>query len=103
MRSLEKTKLLTIITSKQLEEMILKSLTKCGIGGYTVVPAHGAGASGIQSGMLDIDANVLIYIIMSQPRLDRVLVEIDGFMNKGYRVKALVTDVDILPRKPSED
>ena len=101
MRSLETKKLLTIITSNQLEEMILKRLTLHGIGGYTVVRAHGAGASGIQSGMLDIDANILIYIIMSEPRLERVLVEIDKMMDKGYRLKALVTDIDILPRKKS--
>lgn len=101
MRSLEQKKLLTIITSNQLEEMILKQLAKHEIGGYTVVRAHGAGASGIQSGMLDIDANILIYIIMSEQRLERVLVDIDRMMDKGYRLKALVTDIDILPRKPS--
>jgi PII-like signaling protein len=99
MRSLEQKKLLTIITSKQLEEMVLKKLAPHGIGGYTVVSGHGAGASGIQSGMLDIDTNILIYVIMSEPRLERVLVEIDKMMDKGYRLKALVTDVSILPRK----
>jgi len=101
MRSLEKKKLLTLITSNQLEEMILKRLAQYEIGGYTVVRAHGAGASGIQSGMLDIDANILVYIIMSEQRLERVLAEIDKMMDKGYRVKALVSDIDILPRKPS--
>lgn len=99
MRSLEQKKLLTLITSKQLEEMILKRLTPHGIGGYTVVTGHGAGATGIQSGMLDIDTNILIYIILSETRLERVLPEIDRMMDKGYRVKALVTDISILPRK----
>ena len=101
MRALEQKKLLTIIASKQLEEMILKQLAPHGIGGYTVVSGHGAGASGIQSGMLDIDTNILIYIIMSEPRLENVLVEIDKMMDKGYRLKALITDIDILPRKTS--
>jgi PII-like signaling protein len=103
MRSLETKKLLTLIASNQLEEMILKQMTQHDIGGYTVVRAHGAGASGIQSGMLDFDANILVYIIMSEARLERVLVDIDKMMDKGYRIKALVTDIDILPRKPSGD
>ena len=100
MRKLEQKKFLTIITAQQLEKMILDRLRKYEIGGYTIVTAHGAGASGVQSGMLDIDTNILIYIILSDPRLEKVLVEIDKMMDQGYRLKAIVTDIDILPRKP---
>ena len=49
MRSLEKKKLLTIITSNQLEEMILKRLTPHGTGGYTVVRARTSSVGGPRS------------------------------------------------------
>ena len=100
MRELEQKKLLTIITSQQLEKMILSRLRKHEIGGYTVATAHGAGANGIQSGMLDVDTNILIYIIISEARLVGVLEEIDAMMDQSYRLKAIVTDISILPRKP---
>lgn len=59
----------------------------------------GAGTSGIQSDMLDIDSNILIYIILSEARLAKVIEDIDEMMRRGYRVKAIVSDIAILPRK----
>lgn len=59
MKRLEHKKLLTIITARELEKMLITAMTGRGIGGYTVVEASGAGASGIQSGMLEGDTNSL--------------------------------------------
>ena len=101
MRRLEQKKLLTIITARELEKMIIDVARKRGVGGYTVVQASGAGASGIQSGMLDIDSNILIYIILSEKRLITLLDDLEGMMVRGYRLKAIVSDIAILPRKPS--
>ena len=99
MRRLEPKKLLTIITSRAFERMIIAALRKRGVGGYTVVQASGAGASGIQSGMLDSDSNILIYIILSEARLVSLLNDFDDMMSRGYRIKVIVTDISILPRK----
>ena len=101
MRRLEKKKLLTIITGRELENTIIEAARKRGVGGYTIVQASGAGASGIQSGMLDVDANILIYIILSEPRLVTLLDDLEDLMRRGYRLKAIVSDIAILPRKPS--
>lgn len=101
MRRLEQKKLLTIITARELEKMIIEAVRRRGVGGYTVVQASGAGASGIQSGMLDVDSNILIYIILSEARLVSVLDDLDGMMRRGHRLKAIVSDISILPRKPS--
>jgi PII-like signaling protein len=100
MRALEQKKLLTLIASSELQRLILETLSRRGIGGYTVVPATGAGASGIQSGMLFSDSNVVIYIILSEPRLLSVLEDIDDMMQRGYRIKAIIQDITLLPRKP---
>lgn len=99
MRTLEPKKLLMLITSRELQRLVLETARGCGVGGYTVVPASGAGASGVQSGLLDSDSNVVIYIILSEQRLGQLLPEIDRLMDAGYRVKALVLDIAILPRK----
>ena len=101
MRRLQQKKLLTIITARELEKMIIEVARRRGVGGYTVVQASGAGASGIQSGMLDVDSNILIYIILSEQRLIALLDDLEGMMIRGHRLKAIVSDIAILPRKPS--
>lgn len=101
MRRLEQKKLLTIITARELEKMIIEAARRRGVGGYTVVEASGAGASGIQSGMLDVDSNILIYIILSEPRLITLLNDLENMMQRGHRLKAIVSDIAILPRKPA--
>ena len=103
MRRLEQKKLLTIITSRAFEKMIIEAVRRRGVGGYTVVQASGAGASGIQSGMLDSDSNILIYIILSEARLITVLDDLDDMMRRNYRIKVIVTDISILPRKNAAD
>lgn len=99
MRRLEQKKMLTIITSRALEKMIIEAVRRRGVGGYTVVNASGAGASGIQSGMLDGDSNILIHIILSEARLITVLDDLDDMIRRDYRIKVIVTDILILPRK----
>lgn len=99
MRRLEQKKMLTIITSRAFERMIIAALRTRGVGGYTVVQASGAGASGIQSGMLDGDSNILIHVILSEARLVTLLDDFDDMMNRDYRFKVIVTDILILPRK----
>lgn len=99
MRRLEQKKLLTVITAREIEKMLIKAMTRHGIGGYTIVQASGAGASGIQSGMFEGDTNILIYVILSEPRLIKVLDDLEGMMKRGYRLKAIVSDIAILPRK----
>ncbi|MCS6853766.1 MAG: hypothetical protein NZ523_03260, partial [Elioraea sp.] len=77
----------------------IDTLKRREIGGYTLVPCTGAGTTGLRSGMLGVDSNVLIYVIMSEARLQRVLQDIDALMRGGYRVKAIVQDIAIMPRK----
>ena len=58
MRRLEQKKMLTIIASRPIEKIIVEVLRTRGVGGYTMVNASGAGASGIQSGMQYIPIEV---------------------------------------------
>lgn len=99
MKRLEQKKMLTIITASELERMLIAAMTKHGIGGYTIVQARGSGAFGIQSGMFEGDTNILIYVIISEARLVNVLDELEQLMQRGHRLKAIVSDIAILPRK----
>lgn len=102
MRRLENKKLLTIICGRELEATVLSAAKRRGVGGYTVVQASGMGASGIQSGMLDADSNILVYIILSEGRLIRLLDDLEALLLRGYRLKAMASDIALLPRKPLE-
>jgi hypothetical protein len=100
MRALENKKMLMVIAPSELQSLVVSTVRRRGVGGYTAVPATGAGVTGLQSGIFN-DSNVVIYIIMSEPRLRLVLEDFDALMTAGYRVKAIVLDIAILPRKPS--
>lgn len=99
MRSLEQKKLLTIITAHAFKGIVTETLKARAVGGYTVVDATGVGAFGVQSGALDSDSNVLIYVILSETRLNLLLTDLDALMSRSYRLKVIVTDISILPRK----
>jgi len=102
MRPLEHKKLLTIIAPREFRRLLVDTLRKREVGGYTVVNATGAGTTGLRSGLLGADANVLIYVIVSAGRLEGVLEDLDELMRGGYRLKALISDLALLPRKPGE-
>jgi len=101
MRTLEQKKLLTIIAAHPFKSIIIETLRGRGVGGYTMVDAKGVGAFGVQSGSLQSDTNLLIYVIISEARLKLLLADLDELMNRSYRIKVLVTDIAILPRKQS--
>jgi len=101
MRTLEQKKMLTIITARALKNIFIDTLKEREVGGYTVVNATGVGAFGVQTGALDSDSNLLIYVILSEARLNLLLEDLDRLMNRSYRFKVIVTDIAILPRKAS--
>jgi hypothetical protein len=102
MRPLEHKKLLTLIAPHEFQRLLVDTLRKREVGGYTIVEATGAGASGVRSGgPLACDSNVLIYVIISEGRLQLVLEDLDALMRGGYRFKAMFSDITILPRKPT--
>jgi hypothetical protein len=102
MRALEHKKMLMLIAPRDLQRLLVDTLRGVGIGGYTAVPASGAGTTGLQSGFLDSDSNVVIYVILSEERLLRALEQVDALMRAGYRIKALVQDIAMLPRKAQQ-
>jgi len=89
-------KLVTIITSDVLEEHLVARVRNRGASGYTIVRARGAGSSGEQSGMLDIDTNIKLHVIMPPERLSGLLDDLEKLIKKGYHLTVFVSDVSVL-------
>ena len=89
-------KLITIVTSDVLEDRLIASVRNRGASGYTIVRARGAGSSGVQSGMLDIDTNIKLHVIMPPQRVSGLLDDLEQMMRKGYHMTVFVSDVSVL-------
>ena len=89
-------KLVTIITTDVLEDRLASMVRGCGASGYTVVRARGAGSSGEQSGMLDVDTNIKFHVIVPPERLSGLLDELERLLRKGHHLTVFVSDVSVL-------
>jgi hypothetical protein len=89
-------KLVTIITSDVLEDRLIASVRNRGASGYTILHARGAGSSGEQSGMLDIDTNIKLHVIVPPQRVSGLLDDLERLMRKGYHMTVFVSDVSVL-------
>ncbi|AHE98912.1 P-II family nitrogen regulator [Thioalkalivibrio paradoxus] len=89
-------KLVTIITTDVLETWLAKIVRKRGASGYTVVRARGAGSSGEQSSMLDIDTNIKFHVILPEERLAGMLEDLECMMKKGHHLTVFVSEVSVL-------
>ena len=95
-------KLLAIISPTALTETLTNMLRRKGISGYTLLQTSGVGSSGPQTGMLDIDTNVLLYVILSEERVSTLLDDLERLMHKGHHLKVFVSDVGLLTLQQSE-
>lgn len=93
-------KLVTIICADVLEQKLVDRVRRRGASGYTVVRARGAGSSGEQSGMLDVDTNIKFHVILPEPRLRGLLDDLAALMERGHHLTAYVSDVAVMrPQK----
>lgn len=102
MKRLRPEKLLTIIASSVLESILVGMVRKQGASGYTIVQASGAGSTGVQSGMLDIDTNILMHIVLPDERVPLMLDQLEAMMKKGHHLKVFVSGIGVLMRQGEE-
>ncbi len=89
-------KLVNIITLDVLEERLTAMFHRHGVSGYTILRAHGAGASGERAGTLDFEANILVKVIVPEEKLERLLNGLQRQVDKGYQLTVFVADVDVI-------
>jgi hypothetical protein len=89
-------KLVNIVTTDVLEDRLVTIVRNRGASGYTIVRARGAGSSGEQSGMLAIDTNIKLHVIVPAARLSGLLDDLEALIRKGYHLTVYVSDVSVL-------
>jgi hypothetical protein len=89
-------KLVTIITNDVLEDRLIACVRNRSASGYTILRARGAGSSGEQSGMLAIDTNIKMHIILPPEKLAGLLDDLESLIHKGYHLTVYVSDVSVL-------
>lgn len=89
-------KLVTVIAPDVLEDRLVTIMKKRGVSGYTLQRARGAGSAGVQSGMLDVDTNLQLKVILPPDRLPRLLDDLDALLVKGHHLIVFVSDVSVL-------
>ena len=89
-------KLLTIISTDELEEALVTIVRARGASGYTVVQARGAGSSGENSGQLDVDTSIKFHVIVPQGRMSGMLDDIEVLMRQGHHLTVFVSDVAVM-------
>ena len=92
-------KLVRIIATPELETQLIELSKRHSVSGYTVVDARGAGASGIQHGLMDIDSNILFLMVVPPERLDEVMEDLAKIIRRGHHLMALVSDTQVMRRK----
>lgn len=102
MKRLRPEKLLAIISPTALTETLTNMLRREGISGYTLLQTSGFGSSGPQTGMQDIDSNVLLYVILSEERVSALLDDLERLLRKGHHLKVFVSDVGLLALEQSK-
>lgn len=96
MHRLHPEKMITVIASDILEDHLTDLVRKNGASGYTIVRARGAGSSGEQSGMLSVDTNMKMHVVLPEARLDTLLDKFDTLLRKGYHLTIFVSDVSVM-------
>ncbi len=89
-------KLITVITSDVLEGRLVQVVKQRGASGYTIFRAQGAGSSGEQSGMLDIDTNIVFHVVVPLAKVSAMLDALEDLARKGHHLRVLVSDVNVL-------
>lgn len=92
-------KLIRIIAAAELEAQLVELSKRRSVSGYTVVDARGAGASGIQPGLMDIDSNVLFLMVVPPEQFDEVMEDLAKIMRRGHHMMVLVSDTEVMRRK----
>src|SRR3569623_937760 len=96
MHRLHPEKQITVSTSDVLEDRLVKLIKERGARGYTVFRAHGAGTSGEQSGMLDVDTNIVMHVIVPSVKLRTMLAGLENLGRMGHLLTLTVADVAVV-------
>lgn len=87
-------KLVTVITEKALEEILIRELKEIGVKGYTVTDARGEGSRGVRNAYWEMGANIRVEIVTDDLVAQKIC---EVFQEKYYTNYAMIIYVsDVL-------
>jgi len=103
MAQFHRMKLINVVANTTLEERLVDIAEAHGTSGYTILEARGAGGAGLQTGVLEGGSNILFMLIVTEAKLDEVMVDIDKLMKRGHHLACFVTDTQVMRREKFAD
>jgi nitrogen regulatory protein PII len=93
--TLQKRKLVTIVTEEIIESILISDLKELGAHGYTVTDARGEGARGIRSADWGYSRNIRIEVICDGGTADKIVDHLVKQYYKNYAMIVFVSDVEV--------
>lgn len=92
-------KLINIVANAALEERLTELVERNALSGYTVLEARGAGSSGLQTGVLEGESNILFMVAVPDAKLEAVLAGIEKLIKRGHHLAVFVSDAQVLRKE----
>jgi nitrogen regulatory protein PII len=89
-------KLVHIISTSILEKKIKKTLKESGVNGFTLFDVRGDGESGIQSGHMDGETNIMFMVVVSNSIYEQLLENLNVYTQKGHHLMVFTSNVDVM-------
>lgn len=88
--------LLTVITEANLEATLLRTMTKEGLGGYTISDARGRGDHGERDASWSENGNIRLETICTRDLAERLLSHLQQRYYPHYAMVAFMQQVEIV-------
>jgi nitrogen regulatory protein PII len=93
--TLQKRKLVTIVTEEIIESLLMPDLKKLGAHGYTVTEARGEGARGVRSADWGHSQNIRIEVICDSNTAETIVDYLKQNYYQNYAMIVFVHDVEV--------
>ncbi len=87
--------LVTVITTDDLEDRVVRELTDLGATGYTIVPARGSGSHGQRTSELE-GGNIHVEVIVDRPTADRIVERLLELFQPRHALVVYVTAIEVV-------
>ena len=94
-----KQKLLTVVTERAIEEMVIKDIKRLGAKGYVLVEARGEDARGIRHAEWEANRDVRVEILCDESLANVIADHLMKSYYDDYDMTIFLSDIDVIVRK----
>lgn len=89
-------KLLTVVAEEALERRVVEDLREAGVGGYTIVPARGAGARGERPADWEQSRSIKVEVVCDEATAIALAQQLHDRYFADYAIVVWLEDVQVL-------